>query len=110
MTRDEWKSIFWISGAFCIWTVALLLSSILVAERAPNAQPYWAILSVIRVLILVPICAVLSAVALILFDYITPGGWLEHLTSPSGDTGSKIGVALVVASLIYCIFWVAVQG
>ena len=33
MTRDEWKSIFWISGAFCIWTVALLLSSILVAER-----------------------------------------------------------------------------
>jgi len=95
--------------AISTW-IALVLVSGLAYELA-RGDSFALLLTVLRILVVVPLAVALCIVAVVVFDVYTPGDWLIHLTDDQhGTVGSKIGTALVVASIVLGIFWVAIQG
>lgn len=101
------KAKLWI-GAI-LWLALVFMSALIWSES--RGDPFAILLTVFRVLIVVPLATALSILALILFDKYTPGDWLAGVADDQhGNIGTKIGTGLVVASLIFSIFWVCVQG
>jgi len=90
--------------------IALVLVSGLAYELA-RGDSFALLLTVLRILVVVPLAVALCIVALVIFDVYTPGDWLVHLTDDQhGNIGTKVGTALVVSSIIFGIFWVCIQG
>lgn len=93
-----------------IWWLIVLTLAYFVYGEARN-DPWAMVMSVLRILIVVPLATGLSILALREFDKYTPGDWLAGVADDQhGNIGTKIGTGLVVASLILSIFWVCIQG
>ncbi|MEJ2718513.1 MAG: hypothetical protein P8182_15490 [Deltaproteobacteria bacterium] len=92
-----------------LWGILFIVASLM--WGAARGDPYAMLLTVLRIFIVVPLATGLSIGSLILFDKYTPGDWLAGVADDQhGNIGTKIGTGLVVASLIFSIFWVCVQG
>jgi hypothetical protein len=58
-----------------------------------------------RILVIVPLITFLAIGSLRLFDHFTPPvKWLEKVAE------NEIAIAIVLASIVYGIFWVCIQG
>jgi hypothetical protein len=90
--------------------LALLFMSVWIWGVNRN-DPFAIVMTVFRILIVVPLATALSIEAVRQFDKHTPGDWLAAVTDDQhGNIGTKIGTGLVVGALIFSIFWVCVQG
>jgi hypothetical protein len=58
----------------------------------------------LRMLIVVPLVTTLAIMATRAFNEFTPGEWMPD------EWNDEIPKAIVLSSLIYCIFWLGVQG
>jgi ABC-type uncharacterized transport system YnjBCD permease subunit len=58
----------------------------------------------LRMLTVVPLVTMLAIIATHAFNEFTPGEWMPD------EWNDEIPKAIVLSSLIYCIFWLGVQG
>ena len=90
------------------WCLLVLLS--IPMSWLPESRPAGYTLPVMRVLIFVPLAVYLAVWAVNTFDRLTDGWWLRNVDNPDLRTGVAIAVGLVTSTLIYCVFWVFIQG
>lgn len=90
------------------WIILVAYVSTLVWGKVqlPNGQtdPYAMIRYILRILVVVPLVTGLAIGAVKGFDYWTPGIWLTE------EWNNEIARAMVLSTLIACIFWLGVQG
>lgn len=107
---------------FAVWLVGITLwiyldafaGSYWPSDNGPVWVPsgnYGVVKSILRILILVPLCTELGIWAVNKWDQRTPGGsFWSILTDEEYSLGTKLAVGLVLAAIIYGVFWLAIQG
>jgi hypothetical protein len=96
----------WWPVAITIWILAVIARTTVLSD-AVDFYSFGRM--VLRLVIMIPIATVCAVWAVNFFDARTHGWWMEHLTNEEGNIGTKIACGLVLASLIYGIFWLCVQ-
>jgi len=74
------------------------------------AANYGVIKSLLRVLVIVPLCVELGIWAVNEWDRRTPECWWEIISNDKTRGGTKLAVAAVLCAVIYGVFWLAAQG
>lgn len=71
---------------------------------------YGVIKSILRILILVPLCTELGIWAVNKWDQRTPEDWWLVISNDEANWSTKLAIAIVLFAIVIGVFWVAIQG
>lgn len=97
---------FFVGGVLFVFSVGAFVGLWLLGSGVEGGR------IVCRIMVVAPLITVVAAGCVRLFDWLTPGNWCEAVVGSGCDyeIGARIGAGIVLASLVFCVFWAAVQG